>query len=285
MFPLSASHLSTTKRLLFISLLVIGAFLLQYNFSRWPYNFFRPNLVPGWPRLLIYGVLVYGIWSVLMPIAIAALVAGPRRWASAIGLDGSAWVAAKLGLISTAVLPITYALIAPLSSDEILQEIILGALFPGIGEEIFYRGMLFGLLFRFAGWGFLPAALLGAVVFGIGHFYQGNSILEFLGIFGITAIAAIWWSWMYIEWDNNIWVPVGLHILMNGYFAIFDVAEGTLGSWSFFFIRAVVVLISIWLTLRHIKARGHFRIGAKDWLWRGRRAETTASLNSDTNSV
>ena len=277
MFPLSTPHLSTTKRLLFISLLVIGAFLLEHNFGRWPYYFFRPNLALGWPRLAARGLLFYGIWTVLAPIVVAALIAGPRRWASAIGLDGSVWVAAKVGLISTAVLPITYALIAPLSSDNILQEIMGGAILPGIGEEIFYRGMLFGLLFRFAGWGFLPAALLGAVVFGIGHFYQGNSILEFLGIFGITAIAAIWWSWMYIEWDNNIWVPAGLHILMNGYFAIFDVAEGTLGSWSFFFIRAVVVLISIWLTLRHVKARGHFKVTRNDWLWRGSRAETALS--------
>ena len=277
MFPLSTPHLSTTKRLLLISLLVIGAFLLEHNFGRWPYYFFRPNLALGWPRLAARGLLFYGIWTVLAPIVVAALIAGPRRWASAIGLDGSVWVAAKVGLISTAVLPITYALIAPLSSDNILQEIMGGAILPGIGEEIFYRGMLFGLLFRFAGWGFLPAALLGATIFGIGHFYQGNSILEFLGIFGITAIAAIWWSWMYIEWDNNIWVPAGLHILMNGYFAIFDVAEGTLGSWSFFFIRAVVVLISIWLTLRHVKARGHFKVTRNDWLWRGSRAETALS--------
>lgn len=274
MFPLSTSRLSTPKRLLFISLFVIGAYLLQDNFRRWPYYFFQPNISPGWPRIAAYGVLAYGIWTVLLPIVVAALVAGPRRWASALGLDGSIWIAAKLGLISTAVLPITYAVIAPLSSDDILQEIVRGAIFAGIGEEIFYRGMLFGLLFRFAGWGFLPAALLGATIFGIGHFYQGNSVLEFLGIFGITAIAAIWWSWMYIEWDNNIWVPVGLHILMNGYFAIFDVAGGTLGSWSFFFIRAIVVLISIGLTLRHAKTRGYFRITRKDWLWRGSRAGT-----------
>ena len=277
MFPLSTSPLSTPKRLLLISLLVIGAYLLQDNFGRWPYHFLRPKLALGWPRIAARGILYYGIWTVIIPIIVAALIAGPRRWASALGLDGSVWIAAKVGLISTALLPITYAVIAPLSSDNILQEIVGGAIFPGIGEEILWRGMLFGLLFRFAGWGFLPAALIGATVFGIAHFSQGNSVVEILGIFGITAIAAIWWSWMYIEWDNNIWVPVWLHILMNGYFAIFDVAAGVLGSWSFFFIRAVVVLISIWLTLRHIKARGHFKVTRNDWLWRRSRAETASS--------
>lgn len=211
----------------------------------------------------------------LVPIFVAILVAGPHRWASAIGLDGALWKAVKVGLISTAVLPVTYAFIAPLSSGDILFDIFQWAVFAGIGEEILYRGMLFGLLFRFAGWGFLPAALIGAIVFGIGHFYQGNSVIEFLGIFGITAIAAVWWSWMYIEWDNNIWVPAALHILMNSYFQIFDVAGGTLGSWSFFFIRAVVVLLSIGLTVRHAKRRGHFKITRRDLLWRRGHTERT----------
>ncbi len=274
MFPLSTSRLPAPVRIVLISVLVIGVYFIQDNFGRWPYYYFRPDIPLGWPRLVTHAFLFYGIWTVLVPILVALLVAGPRRWASAIGLDGSIWTAAKVGLIATAILPIAYGLIAPLSSDNIIYEIIRGAILPGIGEEILYRGMVFGLLFRFAGWGFLPASLLGATIFGIGHFYQGNSMLEFLGIFGITAIAAVWWSWMYIEWDNNIWVPAGLHILMNGYFAIFDVANGTLGSWSFFAIRAVVVLITIGLTILHARKRGHFLITRRDLLWRGNRAET-----------
>ena len=274
MLPLSKSNLSTPIRFALISLLVIGAYLLQDNFRQWPYYSLKPYIAPGWPRIMAYGLLAYGIWMVLLPILVAAIITGPRRAAAALGLDGSVWTAVKIGLISTAVLPITYAFIAPLSSENILHDIILSAIFPGIGEEILFRGMMFGLLFRFAGWGFIPAALLVATLFGIGHFYQGSSTLEFLGIFGITAIAAVWWSWVYIEWDNNIWVPAALHVFMNGYFQIFAVSEGTLGSWSFFFIRAVVVLISIGLTIRHAKARGHFRITRKDLLWRGNNAET-----------
>lgn len=274
MFPLSKSNQSTTERVVFIFALVIVAYLLWDNFRRWPYDLLKPYIATGWPRIGAFGVLSYGLWMVLLPIGVAALVAGPRRWASAIGLDGSIWTAVKVGLISTAVLPITYVFLAPLSSENIPYEIVLSALFPGIGEEIFFRGMMFGLLFRFAGWGFLPAALLVAAIFGVEHFYQGTSALELLGIFGITAIAAIWWSWMYIEWDNNIWVPAALHILMNGYFNIFDVSDSALGSWSFFFIRGVVVLISVGLTIRHAKKRGHFRIVHRDWFWRGANTET-----------
>jgi len=249
-----------------ISLIVIGAYILEDKFGWSLYRHFSEAL-EGWPRLIARAFLFYGIWTVLVPLGVAAIVVGPKRCISALGLDGSVWTAAKVGLIATAILPITYALIAPVSSDNIGQDIFGGAILPGIGEEILYRGMLFGLLFRFAGWGFFPAALFGAAVFGIGHFYQGNSILEFLGIFGITAIAAVWWSWIYIEWDNNIWMPAAFHILMNMYFAIFDVAEGTLGSWSFFAIRAVVCLISIALTVRHAKKRGYFKITGRDWFW------------------
>jgi len=274
MLPLTKSKLSTPVRLGLIFVLVMGAYLLWDNFARWPYDLLKPYIASGWPRVGAYGVLNYGLWMVLLPIGVAVLVAGPRRWASAIGLDGSIWTAAKVGLISTAVLPLTYAFIAPLSSENIPYEIVLSAVFPGIGEEILFRGMMFGLLFRFAGWGFLPAALLVASIFGVEHFYQGSSALDLLGIFGITAIAAVWWSWMYIEWNNNIWVPIGLHVLMNGYFQIFSVSDSALGSWSFFFIRGVVVLISVALTVRHAKKRGHFRVTGGDWLWRGVRAES-----------
>ena len=274
MFPLSSSRLPAPARFVLISALVIGVYFLQDNFARWPYYALKDNFPGGWPRLGALAVLFYGVWLVALPIVVAFLVAGPRRWASAIGLDGSVFTAAMVGLISTAVLPVAYAFIAPLSSDDIAFDIVRAAILPGIGEEILYRGMVFGLLFRFAGWGFLPAALLGATIFGIAHFYQGNSLLELAGIFGITAIAAVWWSWMYIEWDNNIWVPAGLHVLMNGYFEVFDVGDSTLGSWSFFLIRAVVVLITIALTVHHAKKRGRFRITARDLLWRGARAET-----------
>ena len=253
-----------------ISLIVIGVYLLQHKYGWFLYRHVSETL-EGWPRLIARAFLYYGIWTALVPLAVAAIVAGPRRSVSALGLDEPVWTAAKIGLIATAILPITYALIAPLNLENIGQRIFGGAILPGIGEEILYRGMLFGLLFRFARWGFLPAALLGAAVFGIGHFYQGSSVPEFLGIFGITAIAAVWWSWIYIEWDNNIWMPAAFHILMNMYFAIFDVADGTLGSWSFFAIRAIVCFISIALTVRHAKKRGYFKITGRDWFWQDAR--------------
>ena len=171
MTSLSNSSFPAPVRAILISMLVIGVYFLQGEYGWALYRAVAVDLEPGWPRLLARAILTYGLGTILLPILVAIVVVGPHKCFDALGLNGSVWTAAKVGLISTAILPIAYALTAPLSSGNIVQDIFSGAILPGIGEEVFYRAMLFGLLFRFAGWGFFPAALLGATVFGIGHFY------------------------------------------------------------------------------------------------------------------
>ena len=48
----------------------------------------------------------------------------------------------------------------------------------GFFEEFLYRGFFFGVLFYFAGWGFIPAIILPSIYFGIGHLYQAESLNE-----------------------------------------------------------------------------------------------------------
>lgn len=267
MNPLIDTRLSKTPRLILIAVLVIGVYTIDDQFGWSLYGLARANLEAGWPHTVAVTFLRYGLWTVLVPLLVAAIVVGPHRSAKALGLDGSPWVAAKMGLIATAILPIAYALTAPISSEPIANAVIRGAILPGIGEEILYRGMLFGLLFRHGDWGFAPAALLGAILFGAGHLYQGNTPGELLGVFGITAIGAIWFSWLYIEWDNNIWMPASFHLLMNMYWAIFDVADNALGGIGLVAIRGVVILISIALTVRHARRRGYFVITRRNLFW------------------
>ncbi len=265
-------RLSAPFRFALISGLMIAIYFAKDAFGGWPYRWVGSSLEPGWPRLIAYGILYYGVWTFLIPLAAAAAVAGPRQCISALGLNGSVWTAAKIALIATAIMPLTYIFTALLRSDNVIFEIVRRAVLPGIGEEILYRSMLFGLLFRFAGWGFLPAALLGATVFGIGHLYQGNSVSSFIGVFAVTGLAALWWSWLYVEWDYNIWMPIGFHVLMNFYYEIFDVADGALGGWSFFVIRALICLMSIAFTIRYARRRGFFRITGRVWFWQGKSA-------------
>jgi len=275
MKPLLEQRLPLLARSALISALVIGLYFLFNQFGLALYKWAVPAPEEGWRRLLASAILYYGIWTVLVPLLAAMLVVGRRQSLAALGLNASIWAALKVGLISTAVLPLTYFLIAPFNLGDILYRVLGGALLPGIGEEILFRGMLFGLLFRFAGWGFLPAALLGAVIFGAEHLHQGNTLVELVGVFGITAIGALWWAWVYIEWDHNLWVPAAFHVLMNMYFALFDVAENALGGTAFILARAVVVVISIALTIRHAKTRGYYRITRGDLLWRHHASPST----------
>ncbi len=269
MKPLMEHRLPRFTRSILISALVIGLYFLFSQFGLSLFRWAAPIPEQSLRRLLASAFLYYGIWTVLVPLLAAMFVVGRRESLAALGLNASIWTALKVGLISTAVLPLTYVLIAPFNLADIFYRVWGAAILPGIGEEILFRGMLFGLLFRFAGWGFLPAALLGALIFGAEHLHQGNTLGELVGVFGITAIGAVWWAWIYIEWDHNLWMPASFHVLMNLYFALFDVAENALGGIAFIAVRAVVVVISIALTIQHAKARGFYRITPGDLIWRG----------------
>ncbi len=115
---------------------------------------------------------------------------------------------------------------ADLSALRLVQDTLLA----GFMEELLFRGFLFGLLFRFCGWGFIPASMAGAVVFGLGHLYQGSSIPEVAGVYLVTAMGAVWFAWLYIEWNNNLWLPVFLQILMNFSWTLFDMSSNAIGD-------------------------------------------------------
>ena len=90
-----------------------------------------------------------------------------------------------------------YAVIGQLSPSWTFLS-ILGVFAGAAMEEIVFRGFLFGQLFRKAAWGFIPAVLINAVIFGMGHLYQGNSLGETTGVFFVTLIGGVWFAWLYI---------------------------------------------------------------------------------------
>ena len=72
-----------------------------------------------------------------------------------------------------------------------------------LGEELFYRGLIFGGLQR---WGFWPAALLSGAVFSGVHLDLGSLIPFF--IIGVT-LAWLFWR------RGNLWESVAFHVLFN----------------------------------------------------------------------
>ncbi len=64
------------------------------------------------------------------------------------------------------------------NSNSSLWYLFNATVIAGFFEELFFRGILMGQLFRYAKWGFVPSMLIASVIFGIGHIYQGADLVS-----------------------------------------------------------------------------------------------------------
>lgn len=163
-------------------------------------------------------------------------------------------------------------------SDPNPNQILRGAVYAAFFEELYYRGFLFGALFFFAKLGFVPACLVGAVPFALGHLYQGSDPTMMAVVFLVTSLGAAYFAWLYVEWDRSLWVPIVLHLLMNLSWILFPSAETAAGdTWSNLF-RALTIALSIFITLVFRSRTRGGRAITKSLLWHQRRASSITSV-------
>lgn len=186
---------------------------------------------------------------------------------TSIGFSGSFMRAALFAIVCTLPMFIGYSIVGH-SADISVNHMICRILIAGFFEELIFRGFAFGQLFRYAGWGFLPAALLTAVAFGSLHLYQGHDAASALAAFGVTAAGSIFFSWMYVEWNYNLWCPIWLHTLMNAPWLLFSVSDsGAVGGIVVNVLRACTVGLAIGLTILYKRRNGlPYRITLKNLL-------------------
>lgn len=194
-------------------------------------------------------------------LILTAVVIKPKEIFSFLGLNGN--IVKGLGIAIMCVLPlyIVFPFFGSYNTDTTLSLILRKSILPGFKEEFMFRAFMFGLLFRYAKAGFFWAVILPALLFGSGHLYQGHDVISSLAAFGVTFLGAVYFSWMYAEWNFNLWVPVGLHILMNGAWVIFTV-EGTevaAGGLISNIVRVISILLAIGITVWY-KKRGDTKI-------------------------
>lgn len=184
-------------------------------FALWYFNIavrpFEDSI--GSSRTLHY-ILNY-LLAGLIPTGALFLLHARRDIASSMGLSHGFGTGLLFAVTATLPMITGYAVIGEfdreLSADEAFTWIFIAGMF----EELVYRGFVFGQLFRYARWGFLPAALLAALAFGSLHLYQGHDPVSALTAFGVTALGSIFFSWLYVEWNYNLWSVIWLHTLMN----------------------------------------------------------------------
>lgn len=195
-------------------------------------------------------------WWVLPSTLLVGLLYGFKNILKNLGLNKGLIIALIFSIITVLPMLISSAIVGSVDRNIDYGALLYKTLFAGFFEEYFFRGFLFGILFRKLKWGFIPASILGAIVFGLGHIYQGSSLNETIGVFAITAMGAVWFAWLYIEWGNNLWIPIMLHILMNLSWVLFEVSENALGEVYTNIFRAITIALTIIITIRYHKKRG-----------------------------
>ncbi|MEM9690092.1 MAG: CPBP family intramembrane glutamic endopeptidase [Pseudomonadota bacterium] len=233
----------------------------------------------GYGRLLEIFAYIY-LPQLVVAVLLAWLIGGHRRIVGVLGLESGFIAAVLMALIVTLPMLLTLAMTGPFAppADFVLQT-LRSSVFPGFFEELTFRAVLFGFLFRFAGWGFLPAALIGGAVFGAAHLYQEEDAMRALGVFAITGVGGIWFAWLYSEWRFNLWVPIAFHTLMNFWWMLFPVADSALGPMPANVSRLAVIILSVIVTVVVAKRRGGLVVRGRHWLVGGPAVRPPASTS------
>ena len=236
--------------LLLIILGCVLVFWVQWNASEW--------LAPLHLQSRSLGQYILKWLLTFIPVIIILLILHrPSAIIESLGLKGSILKGVSFGFLFTTPLYIGFAIIGKFNSELTFIYVLQWCLLAALIEEILFRGFLFGQLFRVGKFGFFWAALLPAVFFGMFHIYQGHDFLSSLAAFGVTMVGSFFFSWMYVAWNFNLWVPIFLHFFMNLAWALF-VVEGTenaAGGLISNILRVVCVVFAIVFTVLYDRKR------------------------------
>ena len=95
---------------------------------------------------------------------------------------------------------------------QLLLFLTLSWTLAGFGEEIVYRGYLqkrLGDLFGFAAFGQIMIVGVSSLLFGLAHTEQGV-----IGV-TVTFLDAIFFTWLKMRFDNNLWAAILAHGFSN----------------------------------------------------------------------
>ena len=178
---------------------------------------------------------------------------GVRKALIELGLRTPVKRAAVFSILSTLPMLIGFAFTSSISPKLSLLNIIAFAIISPFAEEVVFRGYIFRQLYRRVGVGFWSAVLLPSMLFGLGHMSQSKGIWDFIGITAITGLGSVFFAWTFMRWQDNLWVPFGLHFLMNFWWMLFAVDETALGGWLANAVRIVTVVVAIVITIQKDK--------------------------------
>lgn len=191
----------------------------------------------------------------IVPVLATALLFGWKKLPEELGISRGFVRGLGFAFLATLPMAVGYAVVSGFSWEISTPSFLYGCVQAGFTEEILFRAFLFGLLFRKCGWGLVPATLVDGLVFGTIHIYQGDTAMEAAMVFLVTGAGAMWFSWLFKEWNWNLWVVVFLHFFMNFYWTGFEMADNAAGGlWANVF-RVMTIAFTVIVTRRPVLLR------------------------------
>ncbi|WP_316736618.1 type II CAAX endopeptidase family protein [Pedobacter aquatilis] len=238
------------KNILLIIISFIAYYILFENFK---------SIKLGLDKLTQQGLTSYILTYLIIGIPIfigTGLINKTTNILKSLGLSSNALSALCLSILFTLPMFLGGFLCFTFNQQIDFQNLMAKTIVAGFMEELYFRGFLFGQLYRNTNLGFIPAVIFGAFIFASGHLYQSQDLAELAGIFMVTFSGAIFFAWLYVEWNYNLWVPIFTHTFMNLVWHLFQVDNSALGDVKANIFRGLTILTAILFTIFYKRKKG-----------------------------
>jgi membrane protease YdiL (CAAX protease family) len=204
-YPQTSTDIASLKILQLVqsfAMFVMPPFILAYFWSRKPIAFLQLNRSP---KGIDTGIIV--LFMVLIVPAINLLSQLNQQITFPESLSGlETW----LRNYEKQTEQVVQELLHVSSVSALLFNILLIAVVPALGEELFFRSALQGIIQKWKG--STVAIWLAAIIFSAIHF-------QFFGFFPRLLLGAFFGY--LLVWSGNLWIPILAHFINNAFAVVF----------------------------------------------------------------
>lgn len=254
------------KKSLKILSITLATFAIYFVLDDLFFNDLRKWLYGLTGQVGISHIITYTVSGI--PLLLGALyLHKPSKVIDSFGLNRSILEGILFALICTLPMLIGFGLFFDFNTELTLDRFLIAVVSAAFFEELFFRGFLYGQLYRYTKFGFLPSVFIGAFMFAFIHLYQSNEFWTLASIFLITFLGGILFSWVYSEWKHNIWMPISLHFFMNFFWELFSAGDTALGDLYANIFRIMTIVLIIGVTILYKKKKGQRLEINRDTVW------------------
>ncbi|WP_163515734.1 CPBP family intramembrane glutamic endopeptidase [Gelidibacter japonicus] len=247
-------------------LIIFIGFTIYFIVDDLYFKFLRDLLNENIHNFGISHIISYLIFG--LPLFIGALIIDTTQsFFEKLGLNASIVKGVIFSLICTAPMFIGFAFLFSFNHDLSLNEFLVSGIAAAFFEELYFRGFLFGLAFKYSRLGFFWSVISGAILFAAIHSYQSQEIETLIGIFLTTFLGAVIFAWVYVEWNFNLWTAIGVHFFMNVSWMLFSVSDNALGDVYANIFRIITIILIFGLTIIYKKRKNIPLIITKKTIW------------------